>query len=65
MASSQQTTGFASIVLERQPYGLLVTLTISPDLTDRASDRVMRFTSVAEAIDAASRFLTTWADDDG
>jgi hypothetical protein len=61
MSSSQHATGFASIVLERQTYGLLVAPTINPDLADRAGDRVMRFTTVPEAIDAAARFLEAWA----
>jgi hypothetical protein len=66
MPSSQHSTGFVSIVMERQSYGLLVTLTINPDLMDREGDRVQRFTTVAEAIDAATRFVNAWvAEGDG
>lgn len=65
MPSSQHATGFAAIVVERQPYGLLVTLTINPDLADPAGDRVMRFTTVPEAIEAATTFLESWADETG
>jgi endonuclease III len=58
MSARRPAIGYASIVVEQQPYGLLVTVTLSADLTDRGSDRIVRFTSVAEAVDTVSAFLT-------
>ena len=65
MSASRQGIGYASIVLERQAYGLLVTVTLCSDLANPQDDRIVRFTSVDAAIDAAVRFLVAWASSNG
>ncbi|HEY4004102.1 MAG TPA: hypothetical protein VGM60_02795 [Pseudonocardia sp.] len=50
------------ILVERQPYGLLVTATMNPDVADRSGDRVVRLTQLSEAIELVTDFLATWVE---
>jgi hypothetical protein len=56
----QPPTGFLAVRLEPQPYGLLVTVTVNPDIGERGGDRVFRFTQLPDAVDCVTGFLRGW-----
>ncbi len=60
MPPSVPSTGFLSVVVERQPYGLLITFTVNPDVADPAGDRVTKLQRLPDAIAAVTAVLTEW-----
>lgn len=53
-------TGFVSVVVEQQPYGLLITLTVNPDIADPSNDRITKVAGIPAAITAITDVLTSW-----
>jgi hypothetical protein len=53
-------TGFLAVRLQTQAYGLLVTVTANPDISDRGGDRVARFTQLPDAVAHVTDFLLAW-----
>jgi hypothetical protein len=63
MPSTRPATGFVSVVLEPQPYGLLITVRTNSDLADPESrDRVVRLTGLPDAVETVTQFLVAWGD---
>lgn len=60
-ASGGRPTGFCSVRIEVQDYGLLVTVCTNPDVGRRSRDRVVQVGDVEQAFAIVESFLRPWA----
>ena len=60
---SNPPTGVCVVRVERQAPGVLITVTVNPDVTTRSGEESRHFSTVATAVRAVDDFLAGFARD--